>query len=157
GRDITETRSIEERFRFATQAGRMFSYEWNVITDVLIRDQEAAEILGLTGNVTHTSGQEVMAIIHPDDRSRIIDTIAGVSPDNPIYRTTMRILRPDGSVIWVERTGRAFFSAEGKLLRLIGMVVDLTERMRAEEALRRSEAELLEAQRLAQVGSWHWD
>lgn len=164
GRDVTQVRkleaalhAIEQRFRFATQAGRMFSYEWNVVTDELIRDQEAAEILGLTGNVTHTTGQEVMASIHPDDRLRIVDTIAGLSRDNPVYRVTMRILRPDGSVIWLERTGRGFFSAEGKLLRLVGMAVDVTDRMRSEEALRRSEAELLEAQRLAHVGSWHWD
>ncbi len=158
-RDMTEARNSEaalrdseQRFRFATQAGRMFAYEWDVVTDVIVRGQECAEILGLTENVTHTTGQEVMATIHPDDRLRIIAAVAGLSRDNPVYRAAIRILRPDGSVIWLERTGRGFFDDTGKLQRMIGMAVDITERMRVEETLRESEEKFRNVFRNAAIG-----
>ena len=158
-RDITEARNSEaalrqseQRFRFATQAGRMFAYEWDVVTDVIVRGQESAEILGLTGDVTHTTGQEVMTTIHPDDRLRVIAAVAGLSRDNPVYRTVIRILRPDGNVIWLERTGRGFFDDTGKLQRMIGMAVDITERMRAEETLRESEEKFRNVFRNAGIG-----
>jgi PAS domain S-box-containing protein len=159
GRDITEARrseaallEIEQRFRFAAQAGRMFAYEWDIATDVIIRGQESAEILGLTGDVTRTSGQEVMAAIHPDDRPRVIEAVSGLSRDNPVYRTSIRVLRPDGTVIWLERTGRGFFHDSGRLLRMIGMAVDITERMRAEETLRESEEKFRSVFRDAGIG-----
>ncbi len=150
-------RESEQRFRFAIQAGRMFSYEWDLLTDALVRDQESADILGLTGDVRHTTGQAVMATIHPDDRPAILAAVTGLSPENSVYRATMRVLRPDGGIVWLERTGRGFFTGERKLVRMIGMAVDVTERKRMEETLRQREGELLEAQRVAEVGSWHWN
>ena len=45
------------------------------------------------------------------------------------------MLRPDGSVLWLEKRARAFFDEQGKLQRMIGMVADITERKRTEEAL----------------------
>src|SRR5262249_20636366 len=132
-------------------------YEWNLVTDVLVRDQESADILGLTGDVTHTTGQAVMDTIHPEDRPLVVAAVAGVSPENPVYEVTMRVFRPDGGIVWLQRTGRAFFTAEGKLTRMIGMAIDVTERKRMEETIRQREAELREAQRVAGVGSWHWD
>jgi signal transduction histidine kinase len=55
------------------------------------------------------------------------------------------VLRPDGSVIWLEATGRAFFDAKGTMLRIVGMAVDVTERKQAEEALATVSRRLIEA------------
>ena len=52
------------------------------------------------------------------------------------------MVRPDGAVIWVERHSRAYFDEQGKMLRIVGMVADIIERKRAEEALRESEDKL---------------
>jgi signal transduction histidine kinase len=54
--------------------------------------------------------------------------------------------RPDGSVIWVERTGRAHFDKQGKMLRIVGMVADITEGKQAEAALADVSRRLLDAQ-----------
>jgi signal transduction histidine kinase len=55
-------------------------------------------------------------------------------------------MRPDGTVIWVEGSSRAFFNAQGKMLRVVGMVSDITERKLAEEALSTMSQRLIEAQ-----------
>ena len=54
--------------------------------------------------------------------------------------------RPDGRVIWVEKTGRAHFNEQGKMLRIVGMVADITERKLAEAALADVSRRLIEAQ-----------
>lgn len=145
-------RESEERLRFATQAGRMFAYDWDMRTDVIVRSQDCAEILGLTGDATRTTGEAVLATILPEYRQQVIAAAAELRPENPIYRAAIRALRPDGSTVWLERTGRGFFDAGGKLIRMVGMVADITERMRSAEALQESEARFRNLFRDAGVG-----
>ena len=64
---------------------------------------------------------------------------------------------PNGTVRWVAAKGQFHYSPGGEPERMLGMTVDITERKNAEESLARKEVELEEAQRLAGVGSWHWD
>jgi PAS domain S-box-containing protein len=162
--DITERKLVEvalreseERLRLAVQVGKMYTFDWDVATDVVIRSEEAAHILSLTGeSISHTK-QQLLARVHPEDRATFISATAQRTPESPNKQFTFRLLRPDGSVLWLERTGHAFFDEQGRMVRMIGMVADVTERKLAEEALRQKEAELSEAQRLAQVGSWQWN
>ena len=71
---------------------------------------------------------------------------AGLTPEHPSYQTSYRMLRPDGSVIWLEDTGRASFNTLGKILRVTGMVADVTARKRAEAVLANVSRKLIEAQ-----------
>jgi PAS domain S-box-containing protein len=144
-RDITERkradealRKSEERFRLAAQAGRMFAYEWDAATDLIVRSPESVQILGID-EATLTTGRQILTSVHPDDRERLETAIAELSSERPYLQISYRILRPDGTVIWVERNSRAHFDEQGRLLRIVGMVADITERKQAEEALKRSE------------------
>ena len=140
--DITERkraeeglRESEERLRLAAQVGKMYAYDWDVATDVIIRSEEATRILGLTGESIGFTKQQLLAIVHPEDRAQLIRANAAITFENPNVQTSSRFLRPDGSVLWVERTGHAFFDEQGKMVRMIGMVADITERKLGEEAL----------------------
>jgi PAS domain S-box-containing protein len=88
------------------------------------------------------SRAEFLARVHPEDRARIAqaidDTLTGRRP----YEHVFRMLRPDGSVRWVEALGQVFRDETGAPLQLVGTVVDVTERVRGEERLRQSEAGL---------------
>src|SRR5262249_5513107 len=66
--------------------------------------------------------------------------------ENPTCRIKYRVLRPDGSVVWLEKTARAFFDGNGKMIRMIGMVSDITERQLGEEALSGLSRRLIAAQ-----------
>jgi PAS domain S-box-containing protein len=150
-RDITERkrneealRKSEERFRLAALAGKMFAYEWDVVTDVIVRSPEAAKILGID-DAAQVTGQQVLAKVHPDDRGRLLAAIAALSRERPELAISYRLTRPDGTVIWVERNSRAHFDEQGKVLRMIGMVADITERKCAEQALKKSEEKFSKA------------
>jgi PAS domain-containing protein len=59
--------------------------------------------------------------------------------ENPTLQITYRIIHPDGTVIWLEQNSRAYFDEQGTIKRIVGMVVDVTERRKAEDRLREYE------------------
>jgi formate hydrogenlyase transcriptional activator len=146
----------EERFRQAAEAGNVFACDWSISTDVVMGPGESAQILGID-DATPTTVEQLLAKVHPDDRERLVAAIAELSPEQPHLQVTYQSVRPDGTVIWVQRNGRAHFDEQGKIIRIVGTVMDVTERKLAEAGLRQKEMELSEAQRLAQIGSWEWD
>ena len=140
-------RESEQRFRLAAYAGKMFSYEWDAATDLVERTGEYAEMLCTDDKVAHlTTGQKISAKVHPDDREIVLAADAALSPEKPHLRVSHRMTRPDGSVIWVEKTGRGHFNEQGQMLRIVGMVADITERKLAEAALADVSRRLIEAQ-----------
>jgi PAS domain S-box-containing protein len=154
---VEALRESEERLRLAVHAGKMYAFDWDVATDVIMRSEEATHIPGLTGEPIRLTKKQLLARVHPEDLATFNTLVTECTPENPNHQISFRLMRPDGSVLWLERTGHAFFDAQGRMVRMIGMVADVTERKQVEETLRQKEAELTEAQRLAQVGSWQWD
>ena len=124
----------------------MYAFEWDNATDVIHRTGECESIFNWMDDPTRVSGRDLIASMHPEDRGGYESMLAALSPENPVYRRNYRLLRPDGSVLWLEAIGRAYFDAEGKRLRIIGMVSDVTTRKLAEEALASVSRRLIEAQ-----------
>jgi len=135
----------EESLRLAAQAGKMYAFDWDVATDLVIRSEEAAHILGLPGEPIRFTKQQLFARVHPEDRPAFYTSIAELTPESPNTQISFRLFRPDGSILCLERTGRAFFDEQGKMVRMIGMVADITERKLTEEALSRVGGRLIEA------------
>ena len=150
--DITESkrsaealRASEERFRLAAQAGKMYAYEWDVATDRVMRSEEHVNVLGFSDHAKHLTRQELLSSVHPDDRALFIGSVDQLTSQNPTTQISYRVLRPDGSVVWLEKNARAFFDEQGRMLRVIGMVADITERKRVESALEKSEEKFSKA------------
>lgn len=152
-RAVKALRESEERFRLAVQAGKMYAYEWDVATDVIVRSGDVTGVLGSTSEASFTRRQ-LLARVHPDDRSSFDGSVSERTPENPETQTIYRVLRPDGSIVWLEKTGRAYFDEYGRMVRMIGMVADITERKAAEEALRESEERFRLVANTAPVMIW---
>ena len=96
-------------------------------------------------------------LIHPDDQESVWNEVQLAVREMRPFQLIYRINTSEGQEKWVWEQGRGVFSPEGELVALEGFITDTTERKQAEEALKRSEKQLSEAQRLAHLGSWHWD
>jgi PAS domain S-box-containing protein len=149
--DITERRLTEEalrgseqRLHLAIQAGRMYAYEWDSSTDMIVRSAEFADVLG-TDQPIQTSRRNLTVQVHPDDCERLAAEFTRITPESPASQVQYRLLRPDGGVQWLERRARAFFDDTGKLQRIIGVVADITDRKEAEQALATIGRRLIEA------------
>jgi len=132
-----DIRLIEERWRLAAQAGKMYAYDWDVATDVVARSGEVASVIGREASVL--TREQVLARVHPDDRALFAASVTERTPDNPDTQISYRVLNPDGSVKWLGKTARAYFDGNGRMVRMIGMVTDITECKLGEEKLREYE------------------
>jgi PAS domain S-box-containing protein len=141
-----ELREAEERLRLAVQAARMYAFEWDMASDVIVRAGRYRDILNWMDEPMRDTGRQFIARVHPGDREVYAATETDRTPDNPTYQTSYGLLRPDGGVVWLEESGHAFFDGQGKMLRIIGIVADVTERKRTEEALAGMSGRLIEAQ-----------
>jgi diguanylate cyclase (GGDEF)-like protein/PAS domain S-box-containing protein len=138
-------RESEERLRLAAQAASFGSYDLNVSTRELFRSPELKSLLGLPPDApSRVPLDDALQFIHQDDRERIRQVIeASMDPrSGGKFQVEHRIVRADGSVIWVNMRGETFFEGEGgrrRPVRTTGVLLDITDRMLAEEALRQSE------------------
>ncbi|WP_427162403.1 PAS domain S-box protein [Aliinostoc sp. HNIBRCY26] len=133
----------EERHQLAMEIARMFSFEWEVATDAVKRSPHCAGILGLSlPSAQNETGAVFFQRIHTDDRDRFIAVLQTLTPENSTYKTTYRVVRPDGQIIILEESGRALFDQHRQLTRMIGMTVDITTRQRLEAELDESRTTL---------------
>jgi PAS domain S-box-containing protein len=138
----------EQRLRIAIETGRIGLFVWDStqLTNPGDWSNQLKEIFGLPldADVTHDM---FLKCVHPDDREHIDQCVMNAlkGENGGEYKTEYRTIRPDnGSEHWVTARGQAFFNSEGKAIRFIGTVMDITERKRAEQFLSRVNAELEE-------------
>jgi PAS domain S-box-containing protein len=95
--------------------------------------------------------------MHPKDRPEVEQAYAAALLRKTDFKADFRIVRPDGTIINTRSIGHPILDERGDVAEFVGASIDVTEHHRAEQALRRSEAYLAEAQRLAKTGSWAYN
>ena len=135
----------EQRVQQALNVSHSFTFDWNPVTDRVLRSESSATVLGLSGAAVGTdTGRNFFQSIHTDDRARFTQILKDLTPAAASYTTEYRVVRGDGKVAVLEETGHATFDAAGKMARLVGVSTDITARKQAEEAVQQSQRTLAE-------------
>jgi PAS domain S-box-containing protein len=146
-RDITESKraqealqASEERFQQLTDHIREVFWMTNVDKSKMMYVSPAYEgIWGRSRSSLYVSPRNWTDAIHPEDRKRVTES-ALTKQITGEYDETYRIIRPDGSVRWIEDRAFPISDASGNIYRLVGIANDITKRKQAWDALGESEA-----------------
>ncbi len=161
--DITERkhadqalRESEERLKFVLEGSQLGLWDWNLQTGVVQRNDRWAGMLGYALAEIAPSAEQSQELVHPDEREAAWESIQNhLQGRTPLHEIEHRMRTRDGHYKWIlDRARIVQRGPDGRPLRMSGTHTDITERKRAEEALRKSEASLAAAQRLAHLGSW---
>jgi PAS domain S-box-containing protein len=144
----------EEQWRAAFESNPTMYFMVDTACTILSVNLFGAEQLGY--NVNELLGRKVLTLFYEPDREAVQrDALVCFERIGRTMRWEARKIRKDGTMLWVRETASAVLLKERPVLLVV--CEDITEQKRAEEALKRSEAHLAEAQKLSHTGSWAWN
>ena len=156
-RDVTESKRAERALAASLQAGEVGTYYWDIQADRVTGDRNFVAIFGvLADDQAAAPVVEVMAGVHPEDRDRVAAEIWRTLADDSPFRSEYRVVGAAGER-WLLSRGAVERDARGEPIGWGGVVVDITERKRIEEALAASLARLDYAVRASGIGFWYCD
>jgi two-component sensor histidine kinase/DNA-binding response OmpR family regulator len=117
----------------ALAAGRMGTWQWDIREGKLTWDEGQFRIFGVDPHGFDPTPEQVCGMIDPQDLERMRDLAVLLSEDGQTHQTEFRVLRPNGEVRWCIGSAAASRDSEGRIVRMSGVTVDITDRKEAEE------------------------
>ena len=130
-------RESEERYALAVRGANDALWDWDLRRSRLYLSPRFGEMLGIGPDDGVGSAQAWFSRVHPDDRRRLHDLLdLHLGGQTPHFEVEHRLVRADGSVVWMLARGLAVRDEAGLAYRMVGSLSDVTARKRAEERLR---------------------
>lgn len=148
--DVTDLRrakndleASEKRLNYVLDVTREGIWDWNILTGVVTHNSRWCQIMGLEEGYHSHPISFFASLLYPEDQTRAMELIQQCLQHGMPYQSEHRMVRPDGSVIWVlDRGDVVERDTEGKATRMIGSAIDITERKLAEKRLAERESYL---------------
>jgi PAS domain S-box-containing protein len=137
--NITERKLAEEKLasseaqlRLALKTSQMGFWERSIQTGLLEGSLHLEQLYGYPSDRYHSTSA-LLEIIHPEDRDHLQAAYQHAVATGKEFDVEFRVIRPDGSVRWIETKGQSIYDETGKPLRVTGVDLDITERKLAEQ------------------------
>ncbi len=143
----------EERMRPATQAAGVFAWDVDLLTGTIKYSENMAQLFGYeTLPEKFFSVAGATAVIHPDDRERVIQASLPAFEQTGGFSAECRAEAAGGAYVWIHCNGTVVRDADGNPARFVGIVQNIEDRKRAEQALQASQERLSRAIQIETVG-----
>ena len=165
-RAFDELSSTQQVLLDSQRVGRIGNWEYNIDRDTIWVSDEVYALFGMQKSTEHLRRESLLEVLHPDDAGRFISAQASALADSGNLDIQYRILTPEGKVRWMHQFGQPSTAGRGAMTGnfRVGVIQDITDRKQTElelvasfEKLERTQDKLLDAQRLARMGSWELD
>jgi two-component sensor histidine kinase/PAS domain-containing protein len=123
----------EQRRSLAIAAGKMGSWDWDWVNGDWMWDEGQYQILGVDSKTFVVTPSKIQALLHPEDIGELRKALAHFAKGAKSYEAEFRVIRPDGEIRWCVGTAAATLDKAGRVVRVSGVTVDITERKHAEE------------------------
>ncbi|HZH13749.1 MAG TPA: PAS domain-containing protein [Archangium sp.] len=150
-------RQSEERLSLALRSASLGAWDWDVRGGALDWSDRLEELWGYEPGTFPGTIEGFWERIHPEDRQRVEQWLQAALDRRELSWEAFRVLRPDGSVVWVESQGQASYDPAGTPQRMAGVTKDVTERVRMSSALKETQERLEMALHAARVGIFDHD
>jgi len=130
----------EERLGLALDAGAMAIWDWDLQTNEIHASPRHAALFRDERDGGRGGYRALSRHIHPEDRRAFEQALWDAREKGNLLHHEFRVIWPDGDVRWLNVRGRYLYGGDGHAVRLMALTADITERKRAEEALRESES-----------------
>jgi len=130
----------EKCLSLALSAAHMAAWDWNIKTKEIIWSNNLEIVFGVTPETFNGNFESLMEYIHPDDRQKLTQAVDYAVDEHVGYIVEFRSLWLDGSIRWMESKGQLLYDETDQSVHMLGTLLDITERKKAEESLRESEA-----------------
>lgn len=141
-KDVTEQQhteaellTIKERYDFATQVGKVGTWDWNPLTGELAWSDETFRLMGFEPRSIKPTYELYLGLVHPDDRAFLNESVQAVLHEKRTYSLDCRIVLANGKEIVCHVTGKVEFDENDQPSRMLGTVQDITERKQIESSL----------------------
>lgn len=132
----------EERFQLAVSGATAGLWDWNPQTDEIYFSPHFKRIMGYENNELPNVRQAHFGAIHADDAERVAQSLKSHLETRAPYDVEYRVRMKSGEFCWVHSRGQALWNEAGLAYRMVGWILDITDRKRDEEALRTSREEM---------------
>jgi PAS domain S-box-containing protein len=136
-RATREVRDNEERLRLALAVAQVATWEWDLASGKMRWSADPEMVFGFPAGAFGPDSRLSHAV-HPDDAG-VLETAFQRAMETGDYEAEYRVVRPDGSVVWIADRGRVVQDSNSQPNRILGISVDLTRRKVLEEALLESD------------------
>ncbi|MGD0024440.1 MAG: response regulator, partial [Xanthobacteraceae bacterium] len=117
----------------ALSAGQMGSWDWEIGTNEWQWDEGQHRIFGVDPRKFEVTAENVRSLVHPDDWQSLQQRVKRMSKSARTQQTEFRVLRPNGETRWCTGTAAASVDAAGRVVRISGVTIDVTDRKEAEQ------------------------
>jgi PAS domain S-box-containing protein len=139
-------RQSEEQRRLTMDFTHIGSWNWNIVENTTAWNNNHARLLGLVPGEVESSYQAWRDRVHPEDIDRVEQAVMVSLTTHTDFEAEYRVVYPDGSVHWLVGRGRGIYNADGQPVRMLGVILDISEQRDAalRERKRAEAASILE-------------
>ncbi|MEP6485996.1 PAS domain-containing protein [Microcoleus vaginatus GB2-A3] len=141
----------------AQKIAHIGSWEFDLVTHKITWSEEVFRIFGLDSTATEPTSAQLLKMCHPGDRHLFQKTVTLTISQGISYKREFRFFHTSGQIIYVEGRGEAVFNETGEVIKLLGTVMDISDRKQAEVALLLSEERFELAFEGSAMGLWDWN
>ncbi|MCY1071760.1 PAS domain S-box protein [Nannocystis sp. RBIL2] len=134
-----ELRASREQLAVAVAASGLGLWEWHVDSDTVVWNEVMRQLHGFAPEQVPRNFADLVDTLHPDDRAGLAARARQVASVEDFVDFEYRIIRPGGQIAWLLVRGKPVKDDRGRIVKMMGGVVDITARKQADEALRREE------------------